>query len=131
MPTTRSEIYLNEKYFFVKKYVVLKRWKSCQQKKVNNNHYSLLTRFSPILNNINHILARERQICRTKPKILNFCQKYKRASWQFLNWPKDSKNAKKKIFVLHWFQHIFDNLQLVGQICPSLAIYVIIKAWPG
>ena len=29
-----------------------------------------------------------------------------------------------KILVLYWFGQIFDNLLLVGQICPSLAIYL-------
>ena len=77
----------------------------------------------------NPILAREGQICPTKPKTWNFGQKYntfvKTTMWQFLNLSKDSKNAKKKMLVLHWFGWIFENLQLVGQICPSLAINVI------
>ena len=46
---------------------------------------------------------------------------FKKPPRQFLNLPEDSKNAKKKILISHWFEHLFDNLPLVGQICPSLA----------
>ena len=84
---------------------------------------------------LNPILAREGQIGPTKPKTLNFCHKYnqffKRAPGQYLNLPKDLKNAKTKILVLHWFGNFLDHLQLVGKICPSVAIYVILKPWSG
>ena len=62
----------------------------------------------------NPIMTREGQICPTKPKTLKLSQEYnkfvKMSPWQFLNLPKDSKNVKKKILVLHWFEQIFDNL---------------------
>ena len=38
---------------------------------------------------------------------------------------------RPKILVLHWFGHIFDGLQWVGQIYPSRALYVILEAWGG
>ena len=59
-------------------------------------------------------MTREGQICPTKPKTLKLSQEYnkfvKMVLWQFLNLPKDSKNVKKKILVLHWFEQFFDNL---------------------
>ena len=78
----------------------------CQDKKrfltcdIWNNNDLLWGSFNPFL-------AREGQIWPTKPKTLNFGQKYnwffKTALWQFLNLPKDSKNAKKNIcFGLVW-----------------------------
>jgi hypothetical protein len=37
----------------------------------------------------------------------------------------------RKEMVLHWFGQVFDDLQWVGQICPSLAIDIILEAWQG
>ena len=39
--------------------------------------------------------------------------------------------TRDPFFYPYWFQQIFDDLLLVGPICPSLAIYVILEAWPG
>ena len=43
--------------------------------------------------------------------------------------PKTLKMQRRKKW--HWFGQVFDKLQWVGQICPSLAICVILEAWPG
>ena len=37
---------------------------------------------------------------------------------------------RRKILGFDWFGQIFDDLLLVGKICPSMAIYVILEARP-
>ena len=76
------------------------------------------------------IMARGGQMCPTKPTNLNYGQKqyyfFKTAWWQFLNLPKDSKNAKQKRngFALvwtsfWWFTMGRANLPFPGHLCNS------------